>query len=66
MPRLIIIMMMVMMMVTLVMMVMVVMMSNTHKILQGHVTSTEYESSHSLAMSGAGCLVEGCLTVLEI
>ena len=54
------------MVVVVVMMVMVVMMSNTHKILQGHVTSTEYESSHSLAMSGAGSLVESCLTVLKI
>ena len=49
-----------------VMVMMVVMMSNTHKILQGHVTTAKYESSHSLAMSGAGSLVEGCLTVLEI
>ena len=57
-----------MMVVTLIMLmvVLVVVMSNTHKILQGHVTPAKYESSHSLAMSGAGSLVEGCLTVLKI
>ena len=45
------------MMVMVVMVVVVVMMSNTHKILQRHVTTAKYESSHSLAMSGAGRLV---------
>ena len=56
---------MILMLVMMVVMV-VVMMSSTHKILQGHVTTAKYESSHSLAMSGAGSLVESCLTVLEI
>ena len=54
------------MLMVVVVMVFVVMTSNTHKILQGHVTPAKYESSHSLAMSGAGSLVEGCLTVLKI